>query len=72
MRVSRTRAFFDQLIFVSDEQGVNNRIEKDLVKNIFIDKKIDFLIDTSHINLPNTAEEIIQKETKATSKCWKT
>ena len=49
--------FLDQPGFVSEEQTDNNRIEKDIVRNILNDEKIDFLTDTDHISLPNTAEE---------------
>ena len=58
-RVSRMMNFQpDQPVFVSEEQTDNTRVEKNNVTNIFNDEKIDFLTDTDHISLPNTAEEI--------------
>ena len=53
--------FFSQPVFVSEEQTDNNRIEKNIVRNILNDEKIDFLTDADHISLPNTAEEIKQQ-----------
>ena len=60
-RVSRMIIFLDQPVFVSEEQSDNSRIEKDTVRNILNDGKIDFLTDTDHISLSNTAEEIKQQ-----------
>ena len=60
-RVSRMMTFFDQSVFVSEEQTDNNRIEKDIVINILNDEELDFLTDTDHISLSNTAEEIKQQ-----------
>lgn len=54
-------SFFDQPVFVGDEHGFNNRIEKDIIRNILNHEEIDFLTDTDHINLPNMAEEINSK-----------
>ena len=48
-------------VFVSDEQIVNNRIEKDIVRNSLNDEKIDFPTNTDHISLPNIAEKIKQQ-----------
>lgn len=48
-------------ISVSDEQIVNNRIEKDIVRNSLNDEKIDFPTNTDHISLPNIAEKIKQQ-----------
>ena len=53
--------FFNQSVFVSNEQTDNNRIEKDIVRSILNDGKMDFPTDTDHINLPKTAEEIKQQ-----------
>ena len=41
--------FFNQSVFVSEEQTDDNRIEKDIVINILNDEKIDFPTDTDHI-----------------------
>ena len=38
-RVSRMTVFFYQSVFVRDEQRVNNRIEKDIVRNILDGEK---------------------------------
>ena len=57
-RVSRMMTFFDRPVFVSEVQTDNNRNEKDIVRNILNDEKIDFPTDTDHISLSNTAEEI--------------
>lgn len=54
-------SFFDQPVFVGDEHGFNNRIEKDIVRNILNHEEVDFLTDTDHISLPNMAEEINSK-----------
>lgn len=48
-------------VSVSDEQIVNNRIEKDIVRNSLNDEKIDFPTNTDHISLPNIAEKIKQQ-----------
>lgn len=48
-------------VSVSDEQIVNNRIEKDIVQNSLNDEKIDFPTNTDHISLPNIAEKIKQQ-----------
>ena len=53
--------FFDRPIFVSNEQTDNKKIENDIVKNILNDENIEFLIDSDHMSLPNTAEEIKQQ-----------
>ena len=60
-RVSRLVTFFDQPVFVSEEQTYNNRIEEDIVRNILNDEKMHFPTDADHINVPNTAEEIKQQ-----------
>ena len=60
-RVSRVTACFDQPVSVSDEQIVNDRIEKDIVRNSLNDEKIDFPTNTDHISLPNIAEKIKQQ-----------
>ena len=60
-RVSRMTAFFDQPIFVSDEQSDNKIIENSIVRNILNDEKIDFPTDTDYISLPNTADELKQQ-----------
>lgn len=51
-------------VSVSDEQIVNNRIEKDIVRNSLNDEKIDFPTNTDHISLPNIAEKIKQQSIK--------
>ena len=48
-------------VSVSDEQIVNNRIEKDIVRSSLNDEKIDFPTNTDHISLPNIAEKIKQQ-----------
>lgn len=48
-------------VSVSDEQIVNNRIEKDIVRNSLNDEKMDFPTNTDHISLPNIAEKIKQQ-----------
>ena len=53
--------FFDRPIFVSNEQTDNKKIENDIVKNILNDENIEFPIDSDHMSLPNTAEEIKQQ-----------
>ena len=53
--------FFSKPVSVREEQTENNRVEKDIVRDILNDEKIDFPTDTDHIGLPNTAEEIKQQ-----------
>ena len=60
-RVSRKMTFYNQPVFVSEEQTDNDKIEKDIVRNILNDEKINFPTDTDHISFPNTAEEIKQQ-----------
>ena len=55
-RASRMMTSFNQPVFVSEEQTDNNRIKKDIVRNILNVEKVDFLTNTDHISLPNTAE----------------
>lgn len=47
--------FFNQPVFVREEQTDNNIIEKDIIRNILKKtfERIDFLTDTGQINLPN-------------------
>ena len=54
-RLSRMITFFNQPVFVREEQTDNNIIEKDIIRNILKKtfERIDFLTDTSQINLPN-------------------
>ena len=56
-----TTEFFDRPIFVSNEETDNKKIEKDIVKNILNDENIEFPIDSDHMSLPNTTEEIKQQ-----------
>ena len=60
-RVSRMMTFFDQPVFVIEDQTDNNRIEKDIVRNILNDKKRGFPTDTDHIRLLDTAVDIKQQ-----------
>ena len=61
-KISRmTTEFFDQPIFVTIEQTDNKKIEENIVRSILNDEEMGFPIDTDHISLPNTAEEIKQQ-----------
>ena len=54
-RLSRMITFFNQPVFVREEQTDNNIIEKDIIRNILKKtfERIDFLTDTGQINLTN-------------------